>query len=103
MPAISKNVTASGSTEILAAPVVGSISVRGYQIIGKLNTAGKVLLQSDTTMIAGTPVETTSSGICCPPTSRSSQPYCKCEPGKALNANLSGAGDVLIHVQYEIV
>lgn len=104
MPSVSFLATASGNSQLVAAPTSGQITVLGYQIVNDGGAALAVQLRSGpTTVIARCFVPSTGpGGISCPPVDRASEPYARCAVGDALNVNLSGAGNVAVNVQYEI-
>lgn len=93
--------TASGDTEVIAAPGAGKfLRVHGYQISSRA-ALNEVQLRSATTPKAYTEaVAAAGGGVSCPP---SKLPYFECAANEALNVNLSAAGNVSVNVQYAIV
>lgn len=103
MPSATVLATASGNTQIVAAPTSGVIEVVGYQISGKDSDTVVQLRSGTTTILARCFTPTTGvGGISCPPTDGKTEPYCRTTAGEALNLNLSGTGNVACCVQFVI-
>lgn len=103
MPSVTAALTASGNTELVAAPASGRIRVMGYQISGKASDLLVQLRSGTTTVVAQAYTPATGvGGIACPPVDRG-EAYGDCAAGEALNGNLSGTGTVVVGVQYVVV
>ncbi len=104
MPFETKVATTSGNTEVVAAVAGYKIAIVGYQVSGSSSDT-QVQLRSGTNTILTrcfTPA-TGVGGISCPPVSTNSEYYAVGGRGEALNVNLSGAGNVVVCVQYALL